>query len=116
MENIIRNDLKILKIGIAQNNVKLNDFNTKVLYKKTPELDKDKSISISECMELIKKSNNKKVISKYKEYYQTNNTPNIDIPITDTPTIDTPTNDNQFIDVPVDLYLIQIVIIWFNNT
>ena len=66
MENIVRNELKNLKIGIAQNNVKLKDFNTKVLYKKTPELDKDKSISISECMELIKKSNNKKVIISIK--------------------------------------------------
>ena len=72
MEIQLRNDLKNLKIGIAQNNVKLDDFYTKVLYKKTPINDINKSISITECIELIKKSKNQKVINKYKEYYQTN--------------------------------------------
>ena len=74
MEHIIRNDLKKLKIGIVNNNVKLDDFYTKVLYKKTPEIDKDKCISITECIELIKSSKNKKVISKYNNIISSLNT------------------------------------------
>ena len=39
-----------------------------IYLKKTPEKDLNKRISINECMELIKKSNNQKVIKKYHDF------------------------------------------------